>query len=187
MDFGSCMVNWPTHGRNILDKFFFSEPDVYHASEYLSLVKIKHKAVLFQPLSGNDSRDVRPRHKVRLRAHNIDHLWYALGTYNWSDITMMTNIDDNVVTTCHLQWNGSSFWQKRSGQVMHPSASTQSRHVFQLQFRASSIDTSRKYGRLLLMQMHSSSGTSGQVDILRTHYWHRLLRTCSQRQHRRPT
>ena len=92
-----------------------------------------------------------------------------------------------VVTTCHLQWNGSSFWQKRSGQVMHPSASTQSRHVFQLQFRASSIDTSRKYGRLLLMPMHSSSGTSGQVDILRTHYWHRLLRTCSQRQHRRPT
>ena len=136
------------------------------------------------PLSGNDSRDVRPRHKVRLRAHNIDHLRYALGTYNWSDITMMTNIDDNVVTTCHLQWNGSSLWQKRSGQVMQPSASMQSRHVFQLQFRASSIDISRKYGGLLLMPMHFSSG---QVDILHTHYWHCLLRTCSQRQHRRPT
>jgi hypothetical protein len=90
------LVNRPTHGRNILDKCFFSQPYIYQASEYLSLVKTKHKAVLVQPLSGIDSRDVRPRHKVRfydMRAHNIDRLRYAFGTYNWSDITMMTNID----------------------------------------------------------------------------------------------
>jgi hypothetical protein len=51
---------------------------------------------MVQPLSDNNSRDVRPRHKVRLydmRAHIIDRLRYALGTYKSSDITMMTNID----------------------------------------------------------------------------------------------
>jgi hypothetical protein len=75
------LVNRTTHGRNIPDKFFCSQPDVYHASEYLSLVKPKHKAVLVQPLSGtgNDSRDFRPRYKVRLYdAHNIDRLRYTL-------------------------------------------------------------------------------------------------------------
>jgi hypothetical protein len=84
------LVNRPTHGQNSLDIFFSSQPDLYHhASEYRSFDKTKHKANLVQSQSGYGSRDMRPRHKVRLydtRTHNTDRLRYALGTYNWSAI-----------------------------------------------------------------------------------------------------
>ena len=87
-DFGlSQIVCEDTHGNKILDKFFVSRPDMYHAHVFKSLIKTKHKAVhvsalksVFVPLSIK-------RKKVTvydLRQHHIDHLRYALGSFDWS-------------------------------------------------------------------------------------------------------
>jgi len=47
-EFGlSQIVQKPTHGKNILDKFFTSRPDLFDVDVFRSLVKTKHKAVFF--------------------------------------------------------------------------------------------------------------------------------------------
>ena len=91
------LVDKPTHGSKTIDKFFISCPDIYNATVYRSLVKTKHMAVLVRPTSVTDSGVVRRRQKVMLydlRAHNIDHLRFMLGTYNWTDLTAEAGIDD---------------------------------------------------------------------------------------------
>jgi hypothetical protein len=46
------LVDLPTHGSKVLDKFFISLPDLYRrASVYRSLIKTKHMGILVQPLS----------------------------------------------------------------------------------------------------------------------------------------
>ena len=45
------LVNQPTHGNNILDKFFCSRSDIFSASVSKSLIKTKHQAVLVQDMS----------------------------------------------------------------------------------------------------------------------------------------
>ena len=87
------LVDLPTHGSKVLDKFFISLPDLYRpASVCRSLIKTKHMGILVQPLTVSVCRPKSHRHKVRLydkRAHNIDRLRNALGTFNWSDVTML--------------------------------------------------------------------------------------------------
>jgi hypothetical protein len=44
----------PTHGNNILDKFFTSSPDISEVEVFASLIKTKHRAVVVeQTLSSN--------------------------------------------------------------------------------------------------------------------------------------
>ena len=46
-DFGSAqIVNKPTHGNHILDKFFTNRPDVSQFDVVTSLIKTKHEALL---------------------------------------------------------------------------------------------------------------------------------------------
>ena len=45
------LVHQPTHGNNILDKFFCSRPAIFSASVVKSLIKTKHQAVLVQDAS----------------------------------------------------------------------------------------------------------------------------------------
>jgi hypothetical protein len=98
------LVDLPTHGSKVLDKFFISQPDLYRrASVYRSLVKTKHMGVLVQPLTVSVCRPMSHRHKVRLydkRAHNIDRLRNALGTFNWSDVTMLTTLMICIISFC---------------------------------------------------------------------------------------
>jgi hypothetical protein len=91
------LVDVPTHGSNVLDKFFVSRPDLYGASVFRSLVKTKHMATV-EPLTASCiNRPSNTRRRVLLydkRAHNIDRLRYVFATFNWSTIMRFTRIDD---------------------------------------------------------------------------------------------
>ena len=100
-DYGLCqLVETPTHGDNLLDKFFISRPDIYStAPPFKSLVKTKHMAVLAVPVTGSSAGNLAKteRQKIRLydkRAHNIDRLRHALGVYNWFSVTDRQCIQD---------------------------------------------------------------------------------------------
>jgi hypothetical protein len=53
-DYGQCqLVETPTHGDNVFDKFFISRSDTYSTTPpFKSLVKTKHMAVFAVPLNG---------------------------------------------------------------------------------------------------------------------------------------
>jgi hypothetical protein len=52
-DYGfTQLVSGPTHGNNLIDKFFVTRGDLYRAVMCKSIVKTKHKAVLATPCAG---------------------------------------------------------------------------------------------------------------------------------------
>jgi hypothetical protein len=92
------LVDVPTHGSNVLDKFFVNRPDLYGASVFRSLVKTKHITIVVEPLTASCiNRPSDTRRRVLLhdtRAHNINRLRYEFATFNWSTIMRFTPIDD---------------------------------------------------------------------------------------------
>ena len=100
VDYGlTQLVTGPTHERSILDKVFVSRPDIYTATVFSSLLKIKHKALLIQPI--NDGFQTSTPYKNRrrktvtvydLRQSNIDKLRFYLGTYDWSSFVACNSV-----------------------------------------------------------------------------------------------
>lgn len=93
------LVKSPTHGSHILDKFFVSMPDIYKTNVFKSLVKTKHMCVMVEPFRQPTGAacEKQERQKIRIydkRAHNIDRLRYALGTYNWATTMARSGIND---------------------------------------------------------------------------------------------
>ena len=59
------VVNQPTHGNKMLDKFFTSRPDITEVEVFASLIKTKHRAVFVkQTLFYKDNLRVCKRKKV---------------------------------------------------------------------------------------------------------------------------
>ena len=86
-----------THGRNILDKVFVNQTDLFVSSVFDSLIKTKHKAVLihsdncqFKRLTSEMSR--RKTRVYDLKPHNIDALRAAIGNYDWSDLLSCNDV-----------------------------------------------------------------------------------------------
>lgn len=96
------LVQQPTHASNLIDKFFINRPDLYtNAAIYTSIVKTKHKAVIVQ--ASTRSTDFSPCLNVNgktsycvydTRAHNIDFLRFTVGTYDWSFLYDVRDIND---------------------------------------------------------------------------------------------
>jgi hypothetical protein len=79
IDFGLVqIVTKPTHGKNILDKFFTSRPDISEVEVFASLIKTKHRAVIVkQTLAANSNLTSCKRKKANVydrRSHNLDAL-----------------------------------------------------------------------------------------------------------------
>jgi len=95
-DFGlSQLVDEPTHGKNTLDKFFTSRPDLFEVSVFSSLLKTKHKVVFAVCVAAEFICGKRQRRKILLverREHNIDFLRYCLGVYDWTSLLYCNDI-----------------------------------------------------------------------------------------------
>jgi hypothetical protein len=97
-DYGfTQIVSGPTHGNNLIDKFFVTRSDLYCAVVCKSIVKTKHKAVLVTSCIGSQnvvSQSSRRKHRVYdTRAHNIDCLRFALGTFDWSSVLERSSVE----------------------------------------------------------------------------------------------
>jgi len=91
----SQLVNEPTHGKNTLDKFFTSRPDLFEVSVFSSLLKTKHKVVFAECTATEFICGKRQRNKIILadrRKHNIDFLSYCLGVYDWTPLLYCSDI-----------------------------------------------------------------------------------------------
>jgi hypothetical protein len=89
IDFGlTQLVSKPTHGNNILDKFFTSRPDISEVEVFASLIKTKHRAVFVrQILSPRVIHKKSERKKAQVydrRQHHLDALRHSLGIHDWS-------------------------------------------------------------------------------------------------------
>ena len=94
----SQLSNAPTHCNKIIDKFFINRPDLYRCEVTQSLVKTKHKSVIYTPTHryNDGAHRQQRRRKCRvydLRAQHIDFLRYTLGTTDWSVIYDMITVD----------------------------------------------------------------------------------------------
>lgn len=94
------LVDRPTHCSNIIDKIFVSNPEAYTKCLVTkSLVKTKHMAVIL-----TNSSNCRPTHTTNkakqkclvydFRQPNIDYLRHTLGTYDWSVLYDINDIDE---------------------------------------------------------------------------------------------
>ena len=95
------LVDQPTHGLNILDKMFINRPGLYECTVCNSAVKTKHKAIIAQhkdstlPSLVNIESKSRTRFQVYdLRPHNIDYLRYVIGTFDWSFLYDIDDVDN---------------------------------------------------------------------------------------------
>jgi hypothetical protein len=91
VDYGmSQLVTRPTHGNNIIDKYFTSRPDLFQVDVFKSLIKTKHLVVHVSLATVVNNNNVLNKCKGRksvlydLRSQNIDSLRYALGVHDWS-------------------------------------------------------------------------------------------------------
>ncbi|MFZ2538516.1 MAG: reverse transcriptase family protein [Oscillospiraceae bacterium] len=97
-----------THGNRILDKFFTTQPELFHISVRLSTVKTKHAAVLancidevISPVTLSSDRteiffpDVREQFVNALRVGLQDYNWAAV--YNIDDIDMKYNVFMQII------------------------------------------------------------------------------------------
>ena len=96
-DFGLLqIVNKPTHGNRILDKFFTNRPEISYWDVLSSLIKTKHKAVYVEQHFGSarkcEANDRQKSSFYDLRQHHIDALRYHLGIHDWSSILSCDNI-----------------------------------------------------------------------------------------------
>ena len=95
-DYGlSQLVDEPTHGKNTLDKFFTSRPDLFEVSVFCSLLKTKHKVVFAVCAAAESVCGKRQRNKILLadrREHNINFLRYCLGLYDWKPLLYCSDI-----------------------------------------------------------------------------------------------
>ena len=98
------LVQQPTHGTNLIDKFFISKPDLYTCTVSGSILKTKHKSVVACPLAAVGSIPISPslssnsRSKSTFtvydtRAHHIDYLRFVVGTFDWSFLFDISDID----------------------------------------------------------------------------------------------
>ena len=102
VDYGLMqIVEQPTHGTNYLDKMFISRPDLYECLVCSSALKTKHKAIIARhsdtgkDVASNFRANTSSKLKVfDLRPHNIDHLRYSVGTFDWSFLFDLHDIDD---------------------------------------------------------------------------------------------
>jgi len=90
------LVSSPTHGSNILDKFYTNRPDVYSAEVCKSLIRTKHLAVVVKGLhSAPFSKLKRTCVKLYdLREHNLNFLRISVANFNWSPLFESTDIDE---------------------------------------------------------------------------------------------
>ena len=103
------IVTQVTHGHNTIDKVFVSDADLYNQCfTCKSVVKTKHMAVLFRNTWHAEPAVVAPvrtKKKVPvydLRQPNIDRLRCTLGTYNWSVLYDMADIDEMYSAFLHI-------------------------------------------------------------------------------------
>lgn len=93
------LVNEPTHENNLIDKFFISRPSLYVSSVCKSVVKTRHKAVLIQsccsaPTNTKINNNARKKCVVYdKRPHIIDFLRHCFGTFDWSYLYDIQDID----------------------------------------------------------------------------------------------
>lgn len=97
-DYGfTQLVSGPTHGNNLIDKFFVTRGDLYRAVVCKSIVKTKHKAVLATPCAGVQKTVSQPARRkfcvYDTRAHNIDYLRFALGTFDWTSVLALESVE----------------------------------------------------------------------------------------------
>ena len=106
------LVDKPTHCSNIIDKIFVSNPEFYSACVVTkSLVKTKHMAVILNNISNSSATLNTNKSKVKCQVYdfrqpNIDYLRFTLGTYDWSTLYDINDIDElysvflDIVKTC---------------------------------------------------------------------------------------
>jgi hypothetical protein len=110
-DYGfTQLVSGPTHGNNLIDKLFVTRSNLYRAVVCESIVKTKHKAVLVTPCTGIQKTVSQPACRkfcvCDTRAHNIDYLRFALGTFDWTSVLALESVEQlynaflNVVRIC---------------------------------------------------------------------------------------
>ena len=94
------LVKEHTHMNHIIDKVFVSRPGLYnHCYTMRSIVKTKHRAVIFTVDHGTSSQSDRHKSKTKCivydkRQPNIDRLRHHLGTYDWSSLYNGHSIDE---------------------------------------------------------------------------------------------
>ena len=91
------LVSCPTHGSNILDKFFTNRPGVYSAGVCKSLIKTKHLAVIITGLRSMPPLPKSKRTCVKLfdlREHNLNFLRICVANFDWRPLFESTDIDD---------------------------------------------------------------------------------------------
>ena len=90
------LVSEPTHGKNILNKFFTNLPTRSSIKISSLSIKTKHKAIIANSVLDNlNAKTSLQKEKVPLsdlRAHNIDRLRQALASHNWN---ALFSIDDD--------------------------------------------------------------------------------------------
>ena len=104
------IVDKPTHNSNIIDKIFITNTDLYtDCIVTKSLVKTKHMAVIVSDASHSKVTVNMSKKKCQvydLRQPNIDYLRYTIGTYDWSILYDIADIDEmysvflDIVRTC---------------------------------------------------------------------------------------
>ena len=91
------LVSEPTHGKNILDKFFTNLPTRFSIKIASLSIKTKHKAIIANSVLDNLNAKTSPQNEKvplpDLRAHNIDRLRQALASHNWN---ALFSIDDDL-------------------------------------------------------------------------------------------
>ena len=90
------LVTEPTHGKNILDKFFTNLPTRFSIKIASLSIKTKHKAIIANSVLVLNAKTSLQKKKVPLpdlRAHNIDRLRQALASHNWN---ALFSIDDDL-------------------------------------------------------------------------------------------
>jgi hypothetical protein len=97
-DYGfTQLVSGPTHGNNLIDNFFVTRGDLYRAVVCKSIVKTKHTAVLATSCTGVQktvSQSARRKFCVYdTRAHHIDYLRFALGTFDWTSVLVLESVE----------------------------------------------------------------------------------------------
>jgi hypothetical protein len=102
------MVDQPTHGNNILDKFLTNRPDLFNINLLTSSIKTKHKAILVN--CGNACCDARPslsqssevkivHYFYDIREQHMEKLFSAINNFDWHNIQ---NADQDIDTTYSL-------------------------------------------------------------------------------------
>jgi len=101
------IVDQPTHGTNILDKFYTNRPDLFNCEIVNSVMKTKHKTVLVNCAASRPSQlpsdQILNRSRFEFcfydtRQHHLDKLLYAMMDVHWMDIIYYSDDIDDVYT-----------------------------------------------------------------------------------------